>query len=246
MPKDPYKILGLLPGATESAVKEAYRKLALKYHPDVNKDPSSEEKFKEINEAYASLAKPDQNRDIFNPGNFSGMNVVIMDAKDFNENCKDMFSDLFWNGNNEFESAEEIFDFFMDDTDLGESNGSMLYGKDAYYDLYITKKQAKVGDHITINYARKEMCENCEGLGVIDEEVEDDGERVGEVFPCHSCNMKGYVVVGHEEEIKIKSKTKDNSIIIINDAGDYGIENNGDLVINVKIISGEKKKKSKT
>ena len=56
MGKDYYKILGLVKGASEDDIKKAYRKMALKYHPDKNKAPGSEEKFKEIAEAYEVLS----------------------------------------------------------------------------------------------------------------------------------------------------------------------------------------------
>ncbi|EMP39449.1 DnaJ like protein subfamily B member 5 [Chelonia mydas] len=58
MGKDYYKTLGLQSGANEDEIKKAYRKMALKYHPDKNKDPSAEEKFKEIAEAYDVLSDP--------------------------------------------------------------------------------------------------------------------------------------------------------------------------------------------
>ncbi|MEM2576947.1 MAG: DnaJ domain-containing protein, partial [Candidatus Bathyarchaeia archaeon] len=54
--KDYYEILGVPRNATKEEIKRAYRKLALKYHPDVNKSPDAEEKFKEISEAYAVLS----------------------------------------------------------------------------------------------------------------------------------------------------------------------------------------------
>ena len=56
MGKDYYKILGLSRGAAEEDIKKAYRKMALKYHPDKNKSPGAEEKFKEIAEAYEVLS----------------------------------------------------------------------------------------------------------------------------------------------------------------------------------------------
>lgn len=51
----PYKILGILPGASQEEIKKAYRTLARKYHPDVNKEPGAEEQFRKINEAYRVL-----------------------------------------------------------------------------------------------------------------------------------------------------------------------------------------------
>ena len=56
MGKDYYKTLGVSRTASEDEIKKAYRKLALKYHPDKNKDPGSEDKFKEIAEAYEVLS----------------------------------------------------------------------------------------------------------------------------------------------------------------------------------------------
>ena len=56
MGRDFYKILGVSRNATEDELKKAYRKLALKYHPDKNQDPGAEEKFKEIAEAYSVLS----------------------------------------------------------------------------------------------------------------------------------------------------------------------------------------------
>lgn len=56
MGKDYYKILGIPRDADEDQIKKAYRKMALKYHPDKNSDPSAEEKFKEIAEAYEVLS----------------------------------------------------------------------------------------------------------------------------------------------------------------------------------------------
>uniref|UniRef100_A0A8B9E8T4 DnaJ homolog subfamily B member 9 n=1 Tax=Anser cygnoides TaxID=8845 RepID=A0A8B9E8T4_ANSCY len=58
MGKEYYKILGIQSGANEDEIKKAYRKMALKYHPDKNKDPNAEEKFKEIAEAYDVLSDP--------------------------------------------------------------------------------------------------------------------------------------------------------------------------------------------
>lgn len=64
MGKDYYKTLGLSRGASEEDIKKAYKKMALKFHPDKNKSPGAEEKFKEIAEAYEVLSDP-QKRAVF-------------------------------------------------------------------------------------------------------------------------------------------------------------------------------------
>jgi len=60
--KDYYAILGVEPGCDEAAIKTAYRRLARKYHPDVNKEPDAEEQFKEVGEAYDALRDPERRR----------------------------------------------------------------------------------------------------------------------------------------------------------------------------------------
>jgi len=64
MGKDYYKILGLARGASEEDIKKAYKKMALRYHPDKNKAANAEEKFKEIAEAYEVLSDP-KKRQVF-------------------------------------------------------------------------------------------------------------------------------------------------------------------------------------
>jgi len=74
MAGDYYDILGVSRGASKDELKRAYRRLARKYHPDVNKEPGAEEKFKEINRAYEVLSEPDtRNRyDRFGEAGVSG------------------------------------------------------------------------------------------------------------------------------------------------------------------------------
>ena len=72
MEKDYYKVLGLEKSATDNDIKKAYRKLALKYHPDKNKSPGAEEKFKEIAEAYEVLSDP-KKRNIYDTQGSQGL-----------------------------------------------------------------------------------------------------------------------------------------------------------------------------
>ena len=74
MGKDYYKILGITKGASDDEIKKAYRKLALKYHPDKNKTPGAEDKFKEVAEAYEVLSDK-KKRDIFDQYGEEGLKV---------------------------------------------------------------------------------------------------------------------------------------------------------------------------
>jgi molecular chaperone DnaJ len=70
--RDYYEVLGVPRDADEKTIKNAFRELALKYHPDRNKEPGAEEKFKEIAEAYAVLSDP-QKRASYDSGGFAGV-----------------------------------------------------------------------------------------------------------------------------------------------------------------------------
>ena len=74
MGKDYYKILNITKGSSDDEIKKAYRKLALKYHPDKNKQPGAEEKFKEVAEAYEILSDP-QKKEIFDKYGEEGLKM---------------------------------------------------------------------------------------------------------------------------------------------------------------------------
>lgn len=81
MGKDYYDVLGIKKGASDEDIKKAYRKQALRYHPDKNKSPGAEEKFKEIAEAYDVLSDP-KKKDIYDRYGEEGTCVFVLD-RDF-------------------------------------------------------------------------------------------------------------------------------------------------------------------
>ena len=110
MGKDYYKILGVAKSATDEEVKKAYRKMALKYHPDKNKSPDAEEKFKEIAEAYDVLSDPEKRKmfDQFGeeglkgtPGAPGGPTGDSYTSYTFNGDPREMFRMFFGEGGND-------------------------------------------------------------------------------------------------------------------------------------------------
>ncbi|MDE1869730.1 MAG: DnaJ domain-containing protein, partial [Candidatus Micrarchaeota archaeon] len=104
MAKDYYEILGVPKNASEEQIKKAYRELALKFHPDRNKDKGSEEKFKAINEAYSVLGEPEkrQQYDAYGSADF-GQGFSGGNAGGFSQD--EMFRDIF----NNFGGFEDMF-----------------------------------------------------------------------------------------------------------------------------------------
>ncbi|MFH1835924.1 MAG: molecular chaperone DnaJ [Methanobacteriota archaeon] len=160
--RDYYDVLGVERGASKEDVKKAYRKLAKKYHPDVNKSAEAEEKFKELSEAYEVLADSSkrQNYDQFGhagvSGSFSGGGFSWDDFSHFSD-IEDLFGGSFF--------GRDIFDVFFGGRG-GRARGGAMRGDDLRFDLEITLKQACEGVKEKIKVPRMEACSTCKGSGV--------------------------------------------------------------------------------
>jgi molecular chaperone DnaJ len=151
MAKDYYNILELDRNATDSDLKKAYRRLALKYHPDRNPDDiSAEEKFKEINEAYACLSDPQKKANYDQFGTAEGAGAGFGGFNDFSSSFGDIFGDMFG-------------DIFGDFT--GRRRTRPTKGQDLRYDLEINLKEAVFGTEHKIKIPRWENCATCGGTG---------------------------------------------------------------------------------
>src|SRR5665648_148024 len=153
--RDYYEVLGVQRGASKDQIKDSYRKLAMQYHPDRNKDIGAEEKFKEISEAYAVLSD-DQKRqqyDTLGHRDFDQRYTRedIFRGADFDSIFHDMgFGDLFRSifGGGGFSGYEQ--------SDRGQ---------DLAIDLQITLEEAAKGTEREIEIPRTERCDVCSGLG---------------------------------------------------------------------------------
>ena len=145
---DYYEILGVSRSATEIEIKKAFRQLALRYHPDRNpEDKESEEKFKEINEAYSCLIDPQKRS---NYDRFGSSEGVGPGYSPFGTGFGDIFEDIFG-------------DFFG--TFTGQRRPRAAKGNDLRYDLDITLMDAAFGVEKSIEIPRWENCAECGGSG---------------------------------------------------------------------------------
>lgn len=155
MPRDYYEILGITRSASTDDLKKAFRNLARQYHPDVNKSPDAEEKFKEINEAYQVLSDPDK-RAAYDRFGHAGVNMGSGPGAGFAGfgSFEDLFSDLF----NAFAGGGAR-------SSGANARRGPRQGMDLRYDLHLTFEQAIFGDEIEIEINRREVCETCTGTG---------------------------------------------------------------------------------
>ncbi len=160
--KDYYAILGVEHDADDAQIRKAFQKLARKYHPDINKEPGAEEKFKEISEAYAVLSDPDKRRryDAMSSGNpFAGGSPYGGGGA---PSQGDPFAGMggFWG-----------FPF----SDMGGRSRSRTRsraynpqaGGDVVYQLDLDDEQAKKGCRRGITYQRYVACDVCHGAGSV-------------------------------------------------------------------------------
>lgn len=153
MPTDYYEILGVSRDAGKEDIKRAYRRLARKYHPDVNKEPGAEEYFKEINRAYEILSEPEtRNRyDRFGEAGVSG------GAAGFDPDNMGGFADIF----------ETIFSGFggMGGQTTARRRTGPTRGEDLRLDFRLKFREAVFGGEKEIRIRHLETCQTCKGSG---------------------------------------------------------------------------------
>jgi molecular chaperone DnaJ len=157
--RDYYEILGVPKDASKSEIKKAYRKLALKYHPDKNPDKNAESRFKEISEAYAVLYDDDK-RQMYDRYGHAGIDQQFSQEDIFRGAD---FGDIFRGMGFGF---EDIFEhFFGRHMGFDRQSPHRHRGADLRYDIEISLEDAYEGVETNINVPRSEICETCNGSG---------------------------------------------------------------------------------
>ncbi len=262
--KDYYQILGVEKNASQDEIKSAYRKLAKKYHPDLNKDnPDAADKFKEVNEAYEVLGdeKKRQNYDQFGTADGSGAD----------------FSDFFKNGGFNFSSSSgggfsDIFSDLFGAFGGGSTRGgnTMERGDDINVQINLTFEEACFGVKKDIRISKYEKCGDCKGTGArggteysvcpecggtgrvtyqqntmfgrtITQGICKKCNGTGKIIKekCATCSGKGYQKVNKVVSVNIPAGIDNGQIITMRGEGNAPVREGiaGDLHIVVNVLA---------
>ncbi|WP_367370968.1 molecular chaperone DnaJ [Pediococcus parvulus] len=178
--KDYYETLGVSKDASADEIKKAYRKLSKKYHPDLNKAPGAEQKFKEVNEAYEVLSD-DQKRARYDQYGSADANAGFGGNGGFNSAD---FGGFGGSGG----GFDDIFSQFFGGGGRGRSAqpNQPQQGEDLQYQMDLTFEEGVFGKKTTIKYNREALCKTCDGSGA--------KPRTSPVT-CAKCHGAGYIQV---------------------------------------------------
>jgi len=257
--KDYYELLGVEKGASEEEVKKAFRKMAIKYHPDKNKgNKEAEEKFKEINEAYQVLSDPQKKAqyDQFGTADFNGGFGGFDGGFDGGFGGFGDIFDAFFGGGGGFSS--------------GRRKNGPTKGADIEVSLNLTFEEAVFGVKKEISINRHEKCETCSGTGAKPGTSPKTCDKCGgtgqirvqrntplgsfvSMNTCDKCGGKGKVIsdpcstcrgTGKERKnrkitVEVPAGVDTGNIIPLRGHGEDGTNGGpaGDLYINLRVAS---------
>ena len=260
--RDYYEVLGINKNSSPDQIKSAYRKLAVKFHPDKNKgDKAAEEKFKEASEAYHVLSNAERKQSYDNFGHAAFENAGGgrggFGNFDFSSHFSDIFEDFFGEG---FGGGRR-------------SRRSNNRGSDLRYDLSISLDEAYTGKKQDIKFSTSEKCDTCKGSGskpgydvgscsmcgghgqvrssqgffTVQQTCPQCG-GVGEEItnPCTSCNGQGKKQVSKRISVTIPKGVDDGTRIRLAGKGEAGSRgaSNGDLYLFINVYSHDLFKRS--
>ena len=172
---DYYDVLGISRDASQDEIKRAFRKLAFKYHPDRNKRPDAEERFKEASEAYAVLSDPEKRRQYDSQG-FEGIKKQYKQEDIFNRGTfQDVFSEFGFD-------PTDIFNRIFGGGFSFQGQPETPRGRDLEAQMEITLEQAALGTELEVTLPRLKRCSTCGGSGV---------EPGSHTVTCPECKVRG-------------------------------------------------------
>ncbi|RBP45488.1 molecular chaperone DnaJ [Garciella nitratireducens] len=257
--RDYYEVLGIDKNVSDEEIKKAYRKLAKKYHPDLNPgDKEAEQKFKEVNEAYEVLSNP-QKRAQYDQFGHAGT-----DPNGFGG-----FSGF--GGSDGFGGFDDIFDMFFGGSGFGGSTKKKgpQKGADIRVDIDLKFEEAAFGTEKDIKVNRLEKCDTCDGTGAkpgtsvrtcdkchgtgqiqytqstvlgrfVNVKTCDKCHGEGTIIetPCHTCHGTGQIKKSRVIHVKIPAGVDNDSILPLRGEGELGIKGgrSGDLYIYIHVL----------
>jgi len=263
--RDYYEVLGVSKGASKDEIKKAYRKLAVKYHPDRNPgNKQAEESFKEATEAYEVLAN-EKKRQAYDQFGFQGVEGMGgAGPQDYSSVFRD-FEDIFGDFTGFFDS---FFGGGARTRQGGRSRSSARRGSDLRYDMQIPFEQAVFGTKMDISFSRNEACSTCQGTGA----DKGSSKRIcptcggsgqvrrssgffsiastcpacngeGEIIekPCAECGGRGQVRKKRKIKVTVPAGIENGKRISIHGQGDGGTNGgpHGDLYVYIHVLPHE-------
>lgn len=254
--RDYYEVLGVDRDATKQDIRKAYRKLARQYHPDVNKAPDAEEKFKEVKEAYEVL-KDDQKR-----AQYDQFGHVGPQAGGFGG----------FGGEQDFSGFGDIFDMFFGGGGRRQDPNAPRQGADLQYTMTLDFEEAVFGKETEITIPKEEPCKTCSGSGAkpgtspntchhchgtgqLSVEQNTPFGKIVNRRVCHHCQGTGQIIVDKCQTChgsgKVKKQTKvkvtipagidDGQQIRLSGKGEPGVNGGpaGDLFVVIRVREHE-------
>ena len=254
-----YDRLGVSKDASQDEIKKAYRKMSKKYHPDINKEPGAEEKYKEVQEAYETLGD-EQKRAAYDQYGAAGANGGFGGGTGGFDG---------FNGGAGFSGFEDIFSSFFGGGGATRNPNAPRQGDDLQYRVELTFEEAVFGVEKEVSYNREATCETCSGtgakpgtspvtcsrchgqgvinvdtqtpLGMMRRQVTCDvchgtGKEIKD--PCPTCHGSGHEKKRHKVSVKIPAGVETGQQIRLQGQGEAGFNGGpyGDLFVIIKVL----------
>ena len=254
-----YDRLGVSKDASQDEIKKAYRKMSKKYHPDINKEPGAEEKYKEVQEAYETLGD-EQKRAAYDQYGAAGANGGFGGGTGGLDG---------FNGGAGFGGFEDIFSSFFGGGGATRNPNAPRQGDDLQYRVDLTFEEAVFGVEKEVSYNREATCETCSGtgakpgtspvtcsrchgqgvinvdtqtpLGMMRRQVTCDvchgtGKEIKD--PCPTCHGSGHEKKSHKVSVKIPAGVETGQQIRLQGQGEAGFNGGpyGDLFVIIKVL----------